>query len=235
MLVQPVRIGRSSPPAVNAFLREDAFGIHIVASLVHQSHITGIVAYEREVVVGHLHDSRIRIGDLRFAFPVFGGDKDDSVGGSRTINSCGGSVFQYGDAFDVVGVHIVHAPFDTVHQDQWGVGIERTVTADADGGTVRTGLSRSLRDVHTGGKSRKGGRNTHDGSSFRLVGKVDGSHRTGQVHFLLYTVAHYHYFIQHFRFHFHLYIKFRTPVQEKRGGLITNVTERNGRFGRSCF
>lgn len=53
------------------------------------------------------------------------------VGGARTINSCGGSVFQYGDAFDVVGVHIVHAPFDTVHQDQWGVGIERTVTTHA--------------------------------------------------------------------------------------------------------
>jgi len=88
VLIQSVRIGRSSPPAVDAFLREDAFGIHIVASLVHQSHITGIVAYEREVIVGHLHDSRIRIGDLRFTFSAFGGDEDHSVSGTRTVNSC---------------------------------------------------------------------------------------------------------------------------------------------------
>ncbi len=117
VLIQSVRIGRSSPPAVNAFLRENTFGIHIFASLVDQSHIAGVVAYEREIVVRHLHDSRIRIGDLRFTFSAFGGDEDHSVSGTRTVNSCGGSVFQYGDTFNVVGVHVVHAPFNTVYQD----------------------------------------------------------------------------------------------------------------------
>ena len=235
VFIQPVGVGGSGTPAVDALLREDAFGIHVFGCFVDQFHVAGIVADKGEFVVRHLHDSRVRVGNLRFALSTLGGDEDNSVGGTRTVDSGRGSVFQYGDAFDVVGVHVVHAPFDAVYEYKRGVCIESAVTTHADGGTVRTGLSRTLRHVHTCRKSREGGRDAHDGAAFRLVGKVDGRHGAGQVHFLLCAVTYHYYFIQHFRFYFHLYIEFGAPVQQKGSRLITNVTERNGRFGRSCF
>ena len=115
IFVQSIRIDLRCFPAINTFLREDRFGTYILASLIYQTHIVGIIAYKTQFIIGILHYSRIRIGNLRLSLSCFRGNQNNTVSCSSSVDSGRSCIFQHRNAFYVVWIHIIHTPFNTIY------------------------------------------------------------------------------------------------------------------------
>ncbi len=92
------------------------------------------------------------IGDADPAgLALLGGDEDDTVRTTRTVDGAGGGVLQDVDALDIRGVEGVDAAAGhAVDHIQRGIGTDGTHTADVDV-VARARLSGRTHDAHTGG------------------------------------------------------------------------------------
>ena len=125
---------------------------------------------------------------------MLGGNHDNAVGTSRTVDSGSGGILQDFDALDVGGVHevgIVAYLHSIYNIKRRSIAIDGADTTDADCSLSvrRTVLHRNL---HTGGSTLKGLTDVlrhalHYGSL------VNGSHRTRDVALLHRTVTYNHY------------------------------------------
>lgn len=129
---------------------------------------------------------------------VLGGNKDDSEGGTGTVDGGRGCVFQYRDVGDVIGVDRVHVAFYTVDEDQRrtvGAGSDSTSTADgyvefAVQGTAAV----AYRQLKSGDLSLQGLCHISYWAGCYQFG-VDGTYRTGYVDLLLGAVSYNYDFI----------------------------------------
>ena len=139
---------------------------------------------------------------LLAAATLLGGDIDDTVGGTRTVNRGGGSILQRYNAFDVVGVNqseCAHLGGATVDNEQGSAaGTERTCTTDGNVGSVdRTGITGSGEHLHTSHLTLESvgnvrGRFVGNGFAVHLgYATHKGTYLTGR------TVTYYNCFVQH--------------------------------------
>ena len=118
-------------------------------ALLHRQ-CAGIVVHEI-LTTCRDHDGSIA-GEIQaglfLATTAAGGDQDDTVGRTGSVHGSGGRILEDGDRLDIVkvdavDVHIGH----TVHHNQWAGVVDRTQTADQQGGIIVT--------CHTGGLHRR--------------------------------------------------------------------------------
>ena len=139
---------------------------------------------------------------LLAAATLLGGDIDDTVGGTRTVDRGGGSILQRNCAFDVVGVNqseCAHFGGATINHEQGSAaGTERTCTTDGNVGSVdRAGITGSGEYLHTSHLTLESVGNVRGG----LVGNGfavhlgyathEGTYLTGR------TVTYYNCLVQH--------------------------------------
>ena len=210
---------------------------HIVTGFVIKLHISGIIRDEGYVVVWHLENALIGIAHPRFQFRAcLGSDQNDTVGRPRSVDCGGCGIFQDRYGFDIVRVHIVHVPFDTIHKDQRRACIrivvdsERTYTTDTDTGLLRTGLAGSLHDRHSRSHSGKGGGSVHYRTALRQFAEINRCHGAGDVRLALCAVADHHDLLQQFGILAHSDIDDITCAHRHRHGPIAEAGEYKGRI-----
>ena len=170
--------------------------------------LTELVAAKNVKFLRHGSDADATVvGDLRAAVlaTFLGGDDDDTVGGTRTVDGSGGGILQHGEAGDVFRIDhcqgvgktlhafVVHG--ETVDDDERVVGgVERRTTADADGSV---GTRRTTRggDIDTGNLTNEHVLRIGRDALGHFVG-FDGGHRTGGVCLLHFGVADHHRLVE---------------------------------------
>ena len=128
---------------------------------------------------------------------LLGGDEHHTVGTARTVEGGRSGIFEHRDVFDVVGVDRREiAVVGNAVEDDEGVhlGIDRTETADADGGGG-TGLTVVAGGLHAGHGAVEGARNVRYLTVLELLGAHRGG-RTRERGFLRRAVGYYDRFVQ---------------------------------------
>ena len=111
-------------------------------------------------------------------FTLLGGDEHHTVGTARTVECGRSGVFEHRDVVDVIGVDRREvAVVGNAVEDDEGIhlGIDRTETADADGGGG-AGLTVVAGGLHAGHGAVEGARNVGDLTIFELL----RAHRGGR-------------------------------------------------------
>ena len=146
-----------------------------------------------------------RISDVGFLIAAsgLGGNQDDTVGTTGTVDGGSRSVFQYVDGSDVFGRYGGEVAFDTVYQDK-RVGVTRhgIDTTQHDGRRFGR-VTRRVSDAQTGNLTFY---------QFGCVGNLtsrkvfclDGGYGTGHIAFALRTVTDDDYFVHHLGVFFQL-------------------------------
>ncbi len=178
-------------------------GLHIVlvvegifGLVLHESHLS--VAVERVRSGGGGVPRVVDIQrNIRLAgLAALGGDDDDTVGTTRTVDGRGRSVFQNVHRLDVGGVEIERRTiFHAVDQDERVVACEeRTGPAQVDV-ELAARLTRGLREVHA---RHFGLHGLHGvgGSHVFQVARLDGGNRACEVALLLHGIADDHQFVK---------------------------------------
>ena len=133
-------------------------------------------------------------------FPVgtaLGGNQNHAIGGAGAVDGGRCGILHHGDALDVVGVHILQAHFNAVHQDVGGPGTAQVAAAAEGDGGLGTGRAGSrVGDGEAGDKALEGLRGVHYRTLGELLALYLGN-GAGEVDFLLDTVAHDDGFFQH--------------------------------------
>ena len=200
-LVHPVRVGcaqgRHTLGAAAVVLLVEVGGI--VAELVARQYFVLLVGVRNAdvTIVAYLHGAALLTG--------LGGDDDDTVAGAATIDGRCAGVLQYGEGFDVLGVHhgegvrqtlyAIVIDGQTVDDNQRVVaGRQGRTTADADAGTTARGTI--VRDnAHTGNL-------THNhvlgigGDALRHFVGLEGGNRTRGVSLADLGITNDHGFVQ---------------------------------------
>ena len=170
-----------------------------------------------EVLAHTAQPEAVAIGDVGFLltkFPFLGGDEDDSVGSTRTVDGGGTHVFQHFDALDVVGVDggkrieaaldgsqscpagrsvlVVDETID--HVKGFVAGIDRVATTDADA-AIGSRLSAGCSHVKTCHLSAQG---SVEGAGCAVLKHVclDCHHRTRQLRAALGAITHHDHVIE---------------------------------------
>ena len=135
-------------------------------------------------------------GDLRLGLgTALGGDEDDTIGTTHTVEGRRGCILEDGEGGDVLGVDKVHVAFHAVDEHQrLAVGAEGVHTADPEVGACArlTGL---LHDDDTGQFTGQGGGELADGHlELFHVDRGDGTDDGG---FALGTVGDHDDLLQH--------------------------------------
>ena len=139
VFVDTVRICLSRLPSRDGRIREDVCLIHVVGSLVHEIHVSGIVTEPAYLVVWSLHHCLHRVGHARLAGAFFGSDENNSVCRTRTVDCSRRRILEHRHTLDVGRIDIIHAPLHAVHENERAVVVESRVSPDAE---TRTVLSR---------------------------------------------------------------------------------------------
>ena len=201
--VDAVGVGIGCPPFLDAgiaVVRVAARGrLRVQFGDVVQFHEVGGAGHQ--AVVGHRllrskHGIERHAG-LFVVLTLFGGNQDNAVCRARTVDGSRAGILQDGDTLDVVGVQRSHVGLHTVHDNQRAAVVERAGTTYLDRDAFITGGTAALRDAHTGSCTCQCLSQAGDGAVGNLIGAY-GGYRTGEVHFLLYTVTHNDYFFEHF-------------------------------------
>ena len=135
----------------------------------------------------------IKINDCITALCALGGDHDDTVSTTRTIEGVRSSILQYGHRLDIRRVDVVHAAAirNTVEDNQRSLTcVDRTETADTDCRAIITRRTRRVRHLNTGNLTIQ---RVHSVSNLRcskLLSTNNGS-RTGKCLLLGGTEGHY--------------------------------------------
>ena len=174
---------------------------HEITEIVCLHHIDRIrlrTDRERAAVV-HLHASRLSL---------LGGNDDNTIGGTRTVNSSSRGIFQNRKRLDVIGVdgreRIAHT-FDFGVIDRHPVNNDQRVVAGRHGRTsAHTDRSPGSRSAAVGNHAdtcglthqQVGSRSSH--TFYHLV-RIDCHHRAGHVILLHGTITDHHRFLKHHR------------------------------------
>ena len=87
---------------------------------------------------------------------TLGGDEDDTITGSHTIDCSRCSVPKHGDALNILRVDLIHPSLHTIDQDQRrGATIIGIETTEQDLGAISPWCTTGLYSGETGGPSDK--------------------------------------------------------------------------------
>src|SRR5690606_41581250 len=96
--------------------------------------------------------------DARHAFRApLGGNKYHAVGTAYPVHGRGGGVFQYRDAFDIVGFDLREIAFHPIDQHEGGGAMERGPAAGKKGGSVSARAARPAPGSPPASAPREGG------------------------------------------------------------------------------
>ena len=224
--VVPVRIGIAYPVPTRRIIgtgrgRLRALAVQVVADVLHAPlrelgrvavvELHGVKVGGVRIGIGHFgHVDGLRptevvvVVDADLAgFASFGRDQHHAESGTRTVDGGCGSIFQDGDAFDVLWVEGIHVARHAVNQNQ-GRGVRtgfRTVvdgthTTDVDAHVlVQAAAIAAIAEVHARHQALQGLTDIADGTRAELFGS-HGCHGACQIHLLLAAETHYHDFVQ---------------------------------------
>ena len=176
----------------------------------------------------------------RVAAPLLGGDEDDAVRSTRTVDGRRRSVLEHGEGFDVVGVDRLQRVGHTlaavdcdgypVDHDQRVVrGVERSRTAHADGG-ARSGASVAGDDMHARNLTLEHVLCGDHGAAVELFG-LDRHDRTGHVVLLDRTVADHHHVVDTHGILFEREVRQQRRTGHQADGLVTDIADLDDRLG----
>ena len=130
---------------------------------------------------------------------ALGRDQDDTVGGPGSVDGGGGGVLEDGNALDIIGVDILEAHLDAIHEDIGIAGIAQVAAStEGDGRRGARGAGRRVGDGQAGNHALKGLGGIHDGTLGEVI-SLDLGDGAGQVDFLLDAVTDDDRFFQHLR------------------------------------
>ena len=183
-------------PAVvgDVFVRVERDGAVVLRGPARKVHVLLGVDHVR-IDHGALPAHVAAVGDGEFAFVrTLGGDEDDSVGRTASVDGRRGGVLEHRDLVDLRGVHGVEVALHAVDKHERGAvrASERTDAADLDVSGIGAGSTARRGDRHSRSDALEGGRKLRDRSAGKLFGG-DGRDRTGQVDLLLRVVSHHDY------------------------------------------
>ena len=110
--------------------------VHLAGAVVPVHIFAGVHQFGHSRIMDDRH--RTRIADLRLAFSAaLGGDEDYAVGALHTVDgsSC---ILENRNAFDIVGVDVIHTGGHTIDDAEWSAAGEVVETAHVDRRSVRT-------------------------------------------------------------------------------------------------
>ena len=206
--------------------------IDVVAELAgrHDGQLVGIGLYAHAAAVRYTG---------RIAVPLLGGNEDDAVRSTRTVDGRRRSVLEHGERFDVVGVdrlqripHTLAAVYRNGHSvdhDQRVVRrIERSRTAHADRRT-RTGTAVARDDVHAGDLALEHVLRGDYGAAVELLG-LDRHDRTGHVVLFDRAVTDHHHVVDTHGIHLKRNVRQRRRTGDQADGLVSDVTDLDDRL-----
>ena len=159
ILLEPVGAFPTAVHLVENALRNEACPISsctvsVEVCLVDELHIL-LSSYQAWHLVGIRHTYIAVVLNCDSAFlTLLGGNEDDTVCSTSTVDGARGSVLQHFDTLDLAGVHAVQAIVgstrnDSVDNEEWGRLTDGSHTTDVHLESLAW-LSRALCDVHTG-------------------------------------------------------------------------------------
>ena len=168
-------------------------------TLVGHSHIIKIVGRVQELIgvlleVGGEFGPHAD-GTVTFLTPL-GGNEDNAVGGTGTVDGGGTGILENFHGFDVGGIQVRHAALGAVHNHQGTSAAAHGGTAAEDDGGTGTGVTGSLLDTQTGHGTGQGlGRiGVHTGGKGLFLDGGDGVGHLGAK--LAAAVGGYHRLVQ---------------------------------------
>ena len=163
-----------------------------------------------------------------------GGDQDDTIGTTGTIDGGRGSILQYIDALDVVGRDVVNTRhLYAIHHIQRLIALgDGSASTDTDGhGGTGTTVLRD--DIHTGQLSLQGFCDVADGIGSEFV-TGDGSHSTCQVLTLHRTITDHHHVFQRGVVLFEGDVQLRLASHIDGLGLVADIRDFQSRIVRNA-
>ena len=159
--------------------------VHVLLGIQEFGHLLDVL-YTIETVVSDRHIAGLAL---------LGGNEDNTVGTTGTVNGAGCGVLEDVDALDVGGVQGADAAAGHAVDDVEGfIGTDGTHTADVHIVT-RAGLAGFAHDAHTGGGGLHGAQGV-GGVQFGEVVTLYLHRGAGNEFLLLGTVTHHHHFFQ---------------------------------------
>ena len=178
-----VLVVEEDPVSVSVGLGDGVAGVevlvvpHLVEGLVVLCGIADHVVLGNQAGVDTVTGVKTHLGFA--ALTALGGDEDDAVGSTVTVDSGSGSILQDGHRLDIVGVDVGDGALvrGAVHDDKrGGARAHGADTADADGRAAAGRVTAGGDDLHTRGRAGEGTR--HLGGQF-LGDGLAAHHRCG--------------------------------------------------------
>src|SRR5690606_1967512 len=197
----PVGVGkvirvRAIPYFLDILFRIGFRQVYIALGLVQHFHILCSAQHFRQGI-RLLYTIIAMVADygLLVLLPFFGSDQYNAIGCTRTVDSCGGSVLQHGNAFYIRRVQVVEIARYAVYQYKWAGIIGGTNAPYMQGSIGCAWVARTIDSCKAWQQALQGGRHRSNRPALQLLFSYH-SHSPGKVYLLLGAIAYYHHLVQ---------------------------------------
>ena len=197
-------------------------------------HFQVAVCIEHVELLGYRVDRHIRIkGNFQLSFlSVLGRNDDYTIGGHRTVNGSGGTIFQDFHGFDILridGVDVTRIPVDDVKR----LIVTHSLDTTDFYRNACTCITSRFQNAYTGNFTLQCFGCAGSGTLHQIF-RFHRRNGTGHITLLHRTVTYDYDFIQHFRIIFQCYFDVLLPVEGNFLGYITHIRDYHSCFGRDC-